>query len=297
MTRTVRATFAVILARGLGSRLRAEGSAAGATDAAASGAPALSEAQLDAAARGAKGLMPVHGRPLLDYVLDELAEGGVRDVVFVVAPDDVALRRYYDDESPTRRIRVRYAIQVLPRGTADALLAAREAVLAPAGAPHSAAGVRHFLVCNADNLYPAASVSALVSLGAPGLVAFDAAGLTADGSLDDERVRRFALVDLAADDSLREIVEKPSVSHPLAKAPTRWVSMNLWRFTDEIFAHCAAVTPSPRGELELVDAVRASLAAGATYRAVRQRERVLDLSFRGDVARLEAALSGRTPRP
>jgi glucose-1-phosphate thymidylyltransferase len=188
-------------------------------------------------------------------------------------------------------------LQPEARGTADALLAAREAVCAPAGAPRDADGVRHFLVCNADNLYPSVSVEALVGLGGPGLIAFDAATLTEDGALDEERVRQFALLDLAPDDALTEIAEKPEASHPLAKAKRRWVSMNLWRFTDAIFEHCAAVTPSPRGELELVDAVRASMEAGTTYRAVRQRERVPDLSYRRDIASLERALAGRRPRP
>jgi glucose-1-phosphate thymidylyltransferase len=281
-----RATFAVILARGLGTRLRADDGTR------------LSEAQADAASRGAKGLVPIHGHPLLDYLLDELAEGGVRDVAFVIAPDDEAIRKRYDDEAPPARLRPRYATQAEPRGTADALLAAREAVEAPAGAQRDENGVRHFLVCNADNLYPAASVEALVALDGPGLVAYDADALCAEGALDADRVRQFALLDIARDGTLRDIVEKPAADHPLVKAKTRWVSMNLWRVTDAIFAHCAGVAPSPRGELELGDAVRAAIAAGdAPFRVIRQRAVVRDLSQRCDIAELERQLAGRTPRP
>ena len=281
-----RATFAVILARGLGTRLRADDGTL------------LSIAQEEAATRGSKGLVPIHGRPLLDYVLHELAEGGVRDVVFVVAPDDEALRARYDDEAAPARMRVRYVLQDEPRGTANALLCAREAVEAPAGAPHDAAGARHFLVCNADNLYPAASVEALVGLSGPGLAAFDADALCADGAIERERVRQFALLDISPDDILCDIVEKPAATHPLALAKEQWVSMNLWRFTDAIFAHCAAVAPSPRGELELVDAVRAAIAANdQVFSALRQRAPVHDLSQRRDVAALERLLAGRVPRP
>ena len=281
-----RATFAVILARGIGTRLRADDGTL------------LTIAQEEAAARGSKGLVPIHGRPLLDYLLHELAEGGVRDVVFVVAPDDEALRARYDDEGQPARISVRYVTQGEPRGTAHALLAAREPVEAPAGAPRDASGARHFLVCNADNLYPAASIEALVGLSGPGLAAFDADALCADGALDRERVRQFALLDISPDDILRDIVEKPAATHPLAMAQAQWVSMNLWRFTDAIFAHCASVAPSPRGELELVDAVRAAIAAGdQTFSVIRQRALVHDLSRRSDVAVLERQLAGRVPRP
>jgi glucose-1-phosphate thymidylyltransferase len=281
----MRATLAVILARGLGTRLRSDDGAA------------LDAAQAEAAAAGVKGLMPIAGRPLLDYALHALADGGVRDVVFVVPPGDSPLRQRYDEDEPPNRIRVRFAVQDEPRGTAHALLAAREAVCAPLGASADADGRRHFLMCNADNLYSAAAIEALVDLRGPGLIAYEAEALVREGGMDAERVQRFALVDIAEDGNLRAIVEKPAADHPLMRAPQRWVSMNLWRFTDAIFDACAAVEPSPRGEFELADAVRLSMAQGERYRALPRAEAVLDLTHRRDVAALSERLRGEVPRP
>ena len=280
---TPRATTAVILARGLGTRMRAEDGAA------------LTEAQRGAASAGAKGLMPVAGYPLLDHVLHDLTDGGVTDVVFVIAPRETALRGRYGRDHVPRRVRVRFAEQVEPRGTADALIAAREVV--DECGPHDAAGVAHFLMLNADNLYPAKSVRALVGLDGPGLVAYEAEALSSLGNIEPERVRAFALLELSAADDLLEIVEKPSAEHPLLHAAERWVSMNLWRFDSGIFDDCARVRPSVRGELELSDAVRGAIARGVRFRAVRQRLPVLDLSRRGDVAAVEARLAGRVPAP
>jgi dTDP-glucose pyrophosphorylase len=279
-----RATLAVVLARGLGRRLRADDGSALAPDQAA------------AAERGSKGLVPLNGRPLLDYVLHELADGGVTDVVFVVSPDDETIRTRYEHDAPVARLRLRYAVQPEPRGTADALLAARDAVEAACGAPRDEALARHFLVCNADNLYPSASIAALVDGEGPGLAAFSADGLTA-GGIDAARVPQFALLALGAGDVLSEIVEKPAPTHPLLQAGDRWVSMNLWRFTDRIFGACARVAPSARGELELTDAVRLALHDGTVFRAHRRHDAVLDLSHRRDVAALETRLAGRVPRP
>jgi dTDP-glucose pyrophosphorylase len=281
----MQATLAVILARGLGTRLRADAG------------EVLADDQREAAAAGAKGLMPIAGRPFLDYVLHELAEAGVHDVVFVIAPDDERIRKRYDDEAPPTRLRVRYAVQDEPRGTAHALLAARDAVRAPIGAPRDDQGARHFLMCNADNLYPSAVVRSLVSLEGPGLVAFDAAALTEGGLMEQDRINRFALLDVAVDGALVEIVEKPSADHPFARASERLVSMNLWRFTDAIFDDCAAVKPSPRGELELADAVRGAMARGTRFTAVRHRVLVPDLTHRRDIAALEPILRGWTPVP
>lgn len=281
--RAPRATTAVILARGLGTRMRADDGVA------------LTPEQAAAAAIGAKGLMPVGEHPLLDHLMHELADGGVTDVVLVVAPGESALRQRYAVAHPPERLRVHFAEQAEPRGTADALLAAREAVHAMG--PHDDRGESHFLMCNADNLYPAASVAALVALEGPGLVAYEAAALSSTGNIEPERVMAFALLDIHADDLLRAIVEKPAADHPLARARERWVSMNLWRFTSGIFEDCAAVQPSVRGELELAAAVQGALARGVRFRTVRQRLAVLDLSRRGDIAGMEARLAGRVPSP
>jgi len=281
----MRATLAVILAGGLGTRLRADDGTA------------LDARQAAAAAAGAKGLVPLGGRPLLDFVLHELAEGGVRDVVLVVPPGDSPLRERYDREHPPQRLRLRFAVQEEPRGTAHALLAAREAVCAALGAPSDTGGRRHFLMCNADNLYTAAAVESLVDARGPGVIAYDAETLVRDSGIEVDRVARFALLDIADDDTLRDVVEKPERGHPLFKAEPRRVSMNLWRFRDSIFDACAAIPPSPRGEFELADAVRETIRRGERFAVHRRAEAVFDLTHRRDVAALEARLAGRVPRP
>jgi dTDP-glucose pyrophosphorylase len=254
----------------------------------------LDPAQRAAADAGAKGLMPVAGRPLLDHVLQALTDGGVRTVVFVVAPGEQQLRARYGAAAGWPGLRIDFAEQAEPRGTADALRSARAAFDDPTVAPHDASGRAHFLMLNADNLYPAESVAALVALDGPGLVAYEAEALVTQSNIARARVLQFALLDIGGDGSLCGLVEKPDADHPLARASEHWVSMNLWRFTSEIFDDCAAVAPSPRGELELADAVRHAITArGERFRVVRQRVGVLDLSRRGDVAVVEALLRAR----
>ena len=54
---------AVLLARGLGSRMKQDGDAA-----------TITASQAAAAAAGSKGMMPIGSRPFLDYVLSALAD-------------------------------------------------------------------------------------------------------------------------------------------------------------------------------------------------------------------------------
>lgn len=251
-------------------------------------APVALSAEQDAAADvGAKGMMPLSGRPFLDYVISALADAGITDVVLVIGPEHDAIREYYSRTAVPSRVAVRYAIQTEPRGTADAVLSARDAV-----------GNASFLSLNSDNYYPSAAYAALVELGGAGLIAFDADTLVRDGGIEAERVLRYALLEADADGWLREIREKPADDDPLARRAERWVSMNIWSFTPAIFEACARISPSSRGELELADAVMLSMRElGARYRVVPMRAGVLDLSSRADIAFVAARLAGTTARP
>ncbi len=272
----MRTTQAVILARGLGSRMRR-----------AEAAVALDDAQARAADAGHKGMMPTLGRPFLDFVLSALADASIRDVTLVVAPDHAAMRDYYERQSPPQRVRLRWAVQAEPRGTADAVLAADGHVN---DAP--------FLVLNSDNYYPVASYEALCAVGGAGLVAYEGEALVRDGNIDRERVMAFALLDIDVSGVLRDIVEKPAADHPLALRAEHWVSMNLWSFTPRIFEACRRVRPSVRGELELQDAVMvAARELGETFRVVKAHAGVLDLSRRADVATIGDFLRGIVVAP
>lgn len=266
------ASRAVILARGLGTRMRQDDGVA------------LSPLERAAAAAGAKGMMPVGqaGRPFLDYVLSAVADAGATDVVLVVPPEHDAVRAYYMDAAPPARLTIRFAVQAEPLGTADAVLAARAAV---DDAP--------FLVLNADNYYAVAELRTALGIRGCGVVAFEADAMAKLSGIAPERILRYALLDIAADDTLREIREKPAPDDRLAVAPERWVSMNLWSFTPVIFQACERVTPSPRGELELNDAVTIAMRElGVRFTVVRRRAGVLDLSQRADVAIVRERLAG-----
>src|SRR5687767_10623200 len=107
-------TKAVVLARGLGTRMRA-------LDPSAS----LDAKAAAVADTGLKAMIPV-GRPFLDYVLSALADAGFTDVCLVIGSEHSAVREHYEVESKPSRIRLNFAIQERPLGTADAVLAAEQ---------------------------------------------------------------------------------------------------------------------------------------------------------------------------
>jgi len=260
-------TKAVVLARGLGTRMRRDDAAA-----------ELSSAQAAVAASGVKALMDV-GRPFLDYVISALADAGIQEVCLVIGPEHEVLREYAA-AATGGRVRVSTAVQEEPRGTADAVAAARDF-----------AGEDRVIVLNSDNYYPAEALRALA--GAPGsaLLGFDRAALVERSNIPAERIRAFALVRRGPDGLLADVVEKPDAQTLAAFGADAPISMNAWLFTPAIFAACDRVEPSPRGELEIIDAVRLLVADGDPVTVVPAAVGVLDMSSRADVAAVQDALS------
>lgn len=260
---------AIVLARGLGTRMRQ-----------ATPDARLDPAQAAAADEGLKAFIPI-GRPFLDYILSALADAAVTRLCVVIGPEHDVVRRYYTSEVPLTRITVDFAVQVEPRGTADAVLAAE---------PWT--GGEPFLVLNGDNYYPVPALKALAALSLPGLVAFSREGLLAGGQVSADRILKFALLDLDGN-RLRRIVEKPDQVDRARFERGSYVSMNCWRFDARVFDACRLVKTSSRGELELPEAVQLAIDDGRfPVEAVLSDAGVLDLSGRGDVAAVAARLAG-----
>jgi dTDP-glucose pyrophosphorylase len=271
---TGRARKAVVLARGLGTRMRQLDDRV-----------PLDPAQAAAAAVGLKAMISF-GRPFLDYVLSALADAGLKEACLVIGPEHGEVREYYTATAPPRRLRVVFAIQENPRGTADAVLSAEE----------FAAG-EDFLVVNSDNIYPVSALSALVGLSEPGAALFERDALIAQSNIPAERIAAFAVCRVGPDGYLEEILEKPDKAALASLPPDAPVSMNCWRFSRSLFEFCRRVPLSSRGELELPAAVQEAIRAGVRFRVVRCREGVLDLSRRSDVVAVAERLRGRTADP
>ncbi|MFB3852211.1 MAG: nucleotidyltransferase family protein [Vicinamibacterales bacterium] len=261
---------AVILARGLGTRMRRADSGA-----------SLDSEQASVAATGLKAMIPI-GRPFLDYVLSALADAGFRRVCLVIGPEHGAVRDYYTRGVSLTRVAVEFAIQERPLGTADAVAAAS-----------GFAGGDLFLVINSDNYYPVEACRDLRLLGSPGVAVFGRGALVSGGNVPPERVRQFSIVSQAADGTLERVLEKPGEDEIARLGPDPAVNMNCWMFGPSIFGACASVTPSARGELELPDAVQYSISVlGERYRVLRFEKPVLDMSSRSDIASVARYLEG-----
>ncbi len=173
-----------------------------------------------------KGLVAVGDRPLLAHVFDALLKLEIDRTVVVVGYRGERIVDHFG--ARYRDMALEYVTQPEPRGLADAVWQAREGI---DGA---------FVVLNGDNVFldsiepvladPAADGALLVEDGAPEAVARGAEVRT-DGDL------------------VTRVIEKPD-------APTgRLMITGCYRLPPAAIDACGAVAPSPRGELELADAI------------------------------------------
>lgn len=230
----------------------------------------LTPDQTEAAANGLKVLIPLTGgRTLLDLSIDNLTAAGFTEIILVIGPEHAEVR----DHCETLNVDIKFAIQEKPLGTADAVLAVESLISMN----------ELFAVFNSDNLYPTDALRLLIEANTPALLAFEREPLVRLSNIPEERVAKFATVEVDDAGNLSSIVEKPDTVEPNAL-----VSMNAWLFSSKIFEACRSIEPSERGEFEIADAVEYAITnLGEKITAIKTRAGVLDLSSRSDIQTAE----------
>ena len=232
-----------------------------------------------------KELLPILDRPMLQYVVEEAAEGGVEEVIIVTAPGKEGIASYFQPSpelerrlaengdqalldkvlQASRLAKVSFVIQEEALGLGHAVLTAREAV-----------GDEPFVVILPDDIvYP------LTSSGetGPGPVAqmsaiFDRtqAGVVAVEPMPWETVHNYGVVDaipvshpgLAEGRRLhrvRGLVEKP----PREEAPSNLSIVGRYILPPEIFGCLERTRPGAKGEIQLTDGMLLLLESAEIY--------------------------------
>ena len=210
-----------------------------------------------------KELLPLGRRLVLQVVLSELAEAGVRRALIIVSPQkpqiEAALGNVWEDGGD--RIDLEYAVQPEPRGSGDAVLQAERWA---AGEPVVVAFGDCVIVseCADPPLARMQRCFAENSAGAAVLVESVAA----------EQVSRYGIVRPAgpASDSAAEpfplagLVEKPTP----AEAPSRFAVAARFIAGPGIFAALRGQRPDARGETNLPEAIATAAREGPPAWAV-----------------------------
>jgi NDP-sugar pyrophosphorylase family protein len=177
-----------------------------------------------------KVMIPVAGKPLVEYVVEKL-EALELDAVLVVGYLKEALMRHFGS-------RVKYCFQERPLGTAHALLMAEPLVSSD-----------RFLVVNGDLFFT--DDLSWVKVEEPVMMSV----------YPVEDASRYGAVEVV-EGRVVDIAEK-------ARRGPGLVNAGIYLFSREVFEAARRVKPSPRGEYELTDAVKELMRMGVEVKARR----------------------------
>ena len=224
-----------------------------------------------------KEMLPVARKPIVQYVAEELARCGVRNLLFVTGRDKAAIENHFDPDPALMRtlraagkrdlqvaldferlgLNILYTRQSVPRGLGDAILHGE-----------SFTGREPFIVALGDSVIGLRGDSLACRRMAEAFVRRRADVVIAVREVPRDHVRFYGIVVSDGDGDtfrIRTLVEKPSPQD----APSRLAVAGRYAFSPRIFGLIREVRPDRRGEIQLTDAIRAVAEQGGTVLGVR----------------------------
>ena len=213
-----------------------------------------------------KPMIEVRGKPVLQYIAEGLRDAGIRHFLIVVGYRGDTVQNFLGDGS-RYDIAIQYATQAVQDGTGRVVDLARDFVR---DSP--------FVLSYADILVDPANYKRVVDLP-DNTEAF----ITITRGED---VSKGGAVFLNEQMELVDIREK---SQP-GKVRSPWYNAGIYSFRPSIFAFTAKLKPSPRGEYELTDAIRALAHSGREVKALELTGGWCDVRDPEILARLNSEL-------
>jgi glucose-1-phosphate thymidylyltransferase len=181
---------------------------------------------------GAKQLVPIANRPILSYVIDNIARVGIKEVGIIISPETGSEVKETMGDGDRWGINITYIMQDEPKGLAHAVRTA---------APFL--GQEPFVMYLGDNL--------LKEGIAPFVRTFeenDPDALILLQKVTDPQ--SYGIAELDGNGCVARLVEKP-------REPRSDLALvGVYLFTPAVFESVKAIAPSARGELEITDAIQ-----------------------------------------
>lgn len=223
----------------------------------------------------AKQLVPVANKPILFYGIEDMAEAGIKEIGIIVGETREEIMEAVGDGSRWG-VEVTYIPQDEPLGLAHCVVIA-EAFL----------GADDFVMYLGDNLLRQ-GIREFVDSFEEDRQATSAPTLDEESRPPSAQIllahvpdpQRFGVADVDSEGHVVQLVEKPE------DPPSNLALVGVYLFDDSIHEAVRAIEPSPRGELEITDAIQWLIDQGH-----RVRHEVLDGWWK-DTGKLDPLLEG-----
>jgi dTDP-glucose pyrophosphorylase len=209
-----------------------------------------------------KPMIKVRGKPILLHIVEGLQSAGIKDFLIIIGYHGEMVREYFGDGT-CFGLRISYAIQTVQDGTGRVVELAREFV-----------GAEPFILHYGDILVDPQNHERLATLPLE-----TEAIVTVKGNED---VSKGGAVFINESMEVTDVREKAKPGEPTS----RWYNAGVYSFRPSIFQFTAKLQPSPRGEYELTDAIRALAQSGKKVQAIELKGHWADVRDPEILARL-----------
>ena len=210
-----------------------------------------------------KELLPINGKPGLEYILDECVEAGIKEIIFIISTKKKIIKKYFYNDvffktmikkkrkdkklkleySKIKKFKriIKFVYQNSPRGTGDAILKCQKLIKS-----------KHFLMLLPDDLIIRNNCSrAMIKLHKQ-----HNASVIASKKVKRKDVSRWGIFKLKKFSKnnffIKDVVEKPSIK----SAPSKYAVIGRYILPVKIFTILKKQKPGQNGEIHITDAIR-----------------------------------------
>jgi len=209
-----------------------------------------------------KELLPINGKPGLEYILDECIKTGIKEIIFIISNKKKIIKKYfYNDKfyinllkkKKNKRLKLEYSkikkykkmikfvYQKSPRGTGDAVLKCKSIIKS-----------KYFLMLMPDDLIINNNCSASLLK----LHNRYKSSIIASKKVNKSDVSRWGIFNIKKinkkDFVIKDVVEKPTVK----SAPSNYAVIGRYILPKKIFKILQNQKPGQNGEIHITDAIR-----------------------------------------
>ena len=211
----------------------------------------------------AKELLPINGKPGIQYILDECIEAGIKEVVFIISKKKQMIKDYFYNDSFYKKIiykkkdsriikeykqilkykkMIKFVYQNKPRGTGDAVLKTKKYIKD-----------KFFLMLLPDDLI----IKKNCSKSMINIHSRYKSSVMASMNVNKKTVSRWGIFKLSKkldrnNYLIKDVIEKPSID----SAPSNKAVIGRYILPKKIFSKLSKQKPGKGGEIHITDAIQ-----------------------------------------
>ena len=210
-----------------------------------------------------KELLPINGRPGIEYILDECIEAGIKEIIFIISTKKLMIKRYFYSDQFYKNIinkkkdpriideykkilqykkKIKFVFQNIPKGTGDAVLKTQKYIKN-----------KYFLMLLPDDLIIKKNCSkAMIKIHQK-----YKASVMASMKVKKNNVSRWGIYKInkklnMTDYLIKGVIEKPKIK----EAPSNKAVIGRYILPKTIFTKLKNLRPSKGGEIHITDAIQ-----------------------------------------